>query len=175
MSKYITRALVLMPTAALLFGLVAHQDSDTARAVTRNQAVTVVPAATVSAASTPKRLRSLNYALKQKGDPYRYGATGPSSWDCSGLPYVAYKRVGLPIPRITGDMLDDRRDVFYRTNHPRKGDLAFFGRGHVEYYISGTKYNGTTYGAHKSGTRVGYRKYNEYYHPTVFLHRRGSN
>src|SRR5215210_3713376 len=38
-------------------------------------------------------------AVHQKGDPYVYGAAGPNAFDCSGLTYFAYKKVGIRLPR----------------------------------------------------------------------------
>jgi hypothetical protein len=61
-----------------------------------------------------------------------------------------------------------------RTTHPKPGDLAFFGTGHVELYLYGSKYSGKTVGAHHTGTRVSKRTYSKYYHPTVFYHVKGA-
>src|SRR4051794_5491036 len=38
-----------------------------------------------------KGAQALAYARKQLGDHYRYGGTGPSSWDCSGLTMKSWK------------------------------------------------------------------------------------
>ncbi|MFD0658059.1 C40 family peptidase [Thermocatellispora tengchongensis] len=40
----------------------------------------------------------LDYALAQRGKPYRWGGTGPDAFDCSGIIYMAYRSVGLSIP-----------------------------------------------------------------------------
>lgn len=133
---------------------------------TRSKQSAVAKAATTAS----KRNRAMHYALSQKGCWYHYSRSGPCShgYDCSGLVYRAYSKVGIWLPRTTGGML--RSSKLRTTTHPHWGDLAFFGSGHVELYSSGTKYNGISFGAHHSGTRVGYRRYNKYYHPTVFKH-----
>lgn len=108
------------------------------------------------AAATPKRIGAYQFARRQHGDPYRYGATGPSSWDCSGLVMKAYNSVGIKLPRTTGDMLRDTKDQMYRTNHPRNGDLVL-SSGHVELYTHYKHGRHVMYGAHKSGTTVGWK------------------
>jgi peptidoglycan hydrolase CwlO-like protein len=42
--------------------------------------------------------RVVYYAMSQRGKPYRWGADGPSSYDCSGLTMWAYGRVGVGLP-----------------------------------------------------------------------------
>lgn len=162
MSKYITRTLVRVPAVTLvtvmMFGLVAHENSDTARAVTRTSVTfQVVPQAAVTAAATPKRLKAFSYALRQHYEPYRYGAAGPNSWDCSGLVMKSYKAAGISLPRTTYDMLRSsklrRVSRSYALKH--KGTLAFHGSGHVEL-VSSYRY---MYGAHHTGTRVTYRSW----------------
>lgn len=41
------------------------------------------------------------YALDQLGKPYVFGATGPNSFDCSGLVMKAWAAAGVTIPRTT--------------------------------------------------------------------------
>ena len=54
-----------------------------------------------SSSSSSKGAKALAFAKKQIGDSYRYGATGPSSWDCSGLTGGAWKAAGVKIPRTS--------------------------------------------------------------------------
>ncbi|WP_269433641.1 C40 family peptidase [Nonomuraea sp. SBT364] len=74
-------------------------------------------------------------AKKQIGDPYRYGATGPGSFDCSGLVQYAWKKAGVKIPRVTNSQFARiRKKVSYK--HLQPGDLMFFrGLGHVGMYV----------------------------------------
>lgn len=160
--RVFTTTLAFLAALTLTVGISGQ--SDTAQAAPAS--------ATVSTQAQPKRLRAFGYALTQKGDPYRYGAQGPRAWDCSGLVQWAYRKAGLSIPRTTGGMLGSSKLV--RTRHPKKGYLAFFGSGHVELFVSGTATKGVTFGAHRSGTTVGYRHYNSYYHPTAFYYVKGA-
>src|SRR5687768_4595064 len=40
-------------------------------------------------------------ALAQRGDPYAWGGSGPSSFDCSGLTSYSWARAGISIPRTS--------------------------------------------------------------------------
>ncbi len=87
-------------------------------------------------------LRAVQYAETKLGCPYVWGATGPRTYDCSGLVMDAYAHTGVRLPRMTYDMIRvgtpvDRADV-------RAGDLVFSnfsGRRpeHVQLAVSSTK------------------------------------
>ena len=97
------------------------------------------------------------------GHPYVWGGTGPYGYDCSGLVWSAFRAEGIDLPRTTYGMLGSR--LLERTYHPRPGDLAFFGAGHVEL-VSGRP--GVTFGAHDSGTLVGLIRDGGTFEPTAF-------
>jgi cell wall-associated NlpC family hydrolase len=46
-------------------------------------------------------VKILAWAEAQLGKPYVYGATGPDAYDCSGLAMMAYRAVGITIPRTS--------------------------------------------------------------------------
>lgn len=123
--------------------------------------------ASASAALTAARMRMSvwRYALKQRGKPYIYGATGPQGFDCSGLVYAAYRATGISLPRTTYGMLGSWRLVRIPKSKAQRGDLAFFGSGHVEIYDWGP----WTYGAQETGTRIGFHRMNSYWHPTMYF------
>ncbi|MFI7447069.1 C40 family peptidase [Nonomuraea sp. NPDC049714] len=83
--------------------------------------------------------KAVAVAKKQIGDPYRYGGTGPGSFDCSGLVQFAWKKAGVKIPRVTySQFARIRTKVSYK--NLREGDLMFFrGLGHVGMYVGGGK------------------------------------
>lgn len=110
-------------------------------------------------------LAAYRWALTQAGKWYQYGSTGPSTYDCSGLVYAAYRHEHLTLPRDTYEMLAAIGRDFTVTTHPHPGDLAFFGTGHVEFYAGGHR----TFGAHSTSERISYRTWNAYWHPTLFL------
>jgi cell wall-associated NlpC family hydrolase len=86
-------------------------------------------------ASANRRQDAMSWALRQIGCPYVYGGSGPCSrgYDCSGLVVAAYAKVGMALPRTTYGMLDSRA-LKPQTDHPKPGNLVFFGDGHVTLY-----------------------------------------
>lgn len=87
------------------------------------------------------RDRLLQLAREQLGDPYVYGATGPNSFDCSGLTQWLYKQVGISIPRTSQEQWRSGTAVSAADLQP--GDLVFAAGsdgtaaspGHVALYI----------------------------------------
>jgi peptidoglycan DL-endopeptidase CwlO len=79
--------------------------------------------------------QALQFALTKRGDPYVWGAAGPSSFDCSGLVLWAYAQVGISLPHFTGDQWNMGVHVSRADLQP--GDLVFFypDIGHVGLYI----------------------------------------
>ena len=72
------------------------------------------------------------------GKPYVWGATGPDSFDCSGLVQYALKQMGKSFPHYSGDQFNASNSV----GSPKSGDLAFFGGGgsqHVGIYAGNGK------------------------------------
>jgi cell wall-associated NlpC family hydrolase len=69
------------------------------------------------------------------GIPYRWGGTSPASgFDCSGLVYWAYGRVGVAVPHSSYALYAVGRSV--RRSRLRAGDVLFFsGLGHVGIYL----------------------------------------
>ena len=111
----------------------------------------------------PARLRAFYWARTQWKKPYIFGGTGPRGYDCSGLVMVAYRKAGIKLPRTTYGMLASR--LLVRVSHPVKGDLAFYGSGHVEFYDRAN----WTYGAADSGTLIGYHLMSQWWHATMYF------
>jgi cell wall-associated NlpC family hydrolase len=97
------------------------------------------------------RAAALRVALGQRGKPYRYGSTGPSSFDCSGLVNYAFRAVGKPVPRTSSQLRHATQPVSRAAAQP--GDLVF-SPGHVGIYVS----PGVMLDAPNSGGRVSVRK-----------------
>jgi hypothetical protein len=82
-------------------------------------------------------------AKKFLGDPYVYGATGPSSFDCSGLVYYVAKQLGFSVPRTSEEQYQSGTPVSAAQLEP--GDLVFAAGsdgsasapGHVGIYAGG--------------------------------------
>ncbi|WP_329135629.1 NlpC/P60 family protein [Streptomyces sp. NBC_01476] len=81
--------------------------------------------------------QAIAFAQKQLGKPYVWGATGPDSFDCSGLTQAAYKAAGITLPRTTYDQVNVGTRISEADLKP--GDLIFFYSdvSHVGLYIGG--------------------------------------
>ena len=76
----------------------------------------------------------LTEAYKHLGKPYVYGASGPSTFDCSGLTSYVYSAVtGIYIGRTTYEQVNAGVEVSASDLQP--GDLVFPNSGHVQIYI----------------------------------------
>ncbi len=80
--------------------------------------------APLSAKSQPPAHRALTIASSMIGTPYRYGGTSPRGFDCSGLVYYAYNKVGIDSPRSTAELYRQSKRI--RISHLQPGDLIFF-------------------------------------------------
>ncbi|MCZ1007945.1 C40 family peptidase [Streptomyces lydicus] len=89
--------------------------------------------------SSAQAEKALAFARSQVGKPYVWGATGPSSYDCSGLTQAAWKAAGVKLPRTTWDQVKTGQRI--ATKDLKPGDLVFFfdDISHVGMYIGGGK------------------------------------
>jgi len=94
--------------------------------------------------------RAAALAVREVGVPYRWGGTSPAGgFDCSGLVYWAYRRLGVRVPHSSYALYDIGHRVARSRMKP--GDLLFFyGLGHVGIYIG----RGRMVHAPHTGTRV---------------------
>ena len=104
----------------------------------------------------------LDIAVAQLGTPYRYGGSTPRGFDCSGLVYYAYHRLGIRVPRSTLAQYQHAQPVALKNLQP--GDLIFFKRifrsvSHVGIYAG----NGRFIHAPSRGRVVSYDSLNDPY------------
>ncbi|MEV6005430.1 NlpC/P60 family protein [Streptomyces sp. NPDC051976] len=90
---------------------------------------------TYNGPASGRAAQAIAFALAQRGKPYERGATGPGSYDCSGLTQAAYHAAGIDIGRTTWDQIKDGTRV--SESDLRPGDLVFFysGISHVAIYL----------------------------------------
>ncbi|OIJ26614.1 C40 family peptidase [Nocardioides luteus] len=69
--------------------------------------------------------RAISVASQQIGDPYVWGATGPSAFDCSGLTQYAFAAAGIELPRVSRDQAAALPTI--PNDQIQRGDLMFFG------------------------------------------------
>jgi cell wall-associated NlpC family hydrolase len=97
--------------------------------VTKNQASAAgVAAGTVDHSSTTlsaaEDLTFLKAGLGRQGLPYVWGASGPDSFDCSGLVQWAMARAGIQMPRVAADQA--RTGPAVPVSQLQPGDLLFY-------------------------------------------------
>jgi cell wall-associated NlpC family hydrolase len=94
--------------------------------------------------------KALQFALKQIGDKYVFGADGMTYWDCSGLTMRAFQTAGVSLPHSSRAQFSYGKSV--KRSNLAPGDLVFFGRpiSHVGIYLGG----GKMVHAPRSGSRV---------------------
>jgi cell wall-associated NlpC family hydrolase len=84
--------------------------------------------------------RALAEARRHQGQPYQWGADGPTRFDCSGFTRYVFSRLGRSLPHNSGAQRDATRRVANSEKKP--GDLIFTFSGgrisHVGLYAGGT-------------------------------------
>ncbi|MFD9424292.1 MULTISPECIES: C40 family peptidase [unclassified Streptomyces] len=88
-------------------------------------------------APNARAAQAVAFAYGAIGRPYVWGATGPSSFDCSGLTQAAWRSAGVSLPRTTYTQINAGQRVSRSELAP--GDLVFFysGISHVGLYVGG--------------------------------------
>jgi cell wall-associated NlpC family hydrolase len=94
-----------------------------ARAIFKGAQFTTVPGGDVG----KKRSKMVRFANNQLGEDYVFGATGPNSWDCSGLTMAAAAKIGKQLAHSAS--IQQMQTKTIPTNMAMAGDLAFFNPG----------------------------------------------
>lgn len=125
---------------------------------TQRQAYTTRNAPTPAQVQTAYRVhagnaaaqKAVDFAIAQVGKPYVWAATGPDSFDCSGLTMAAWAKGGVSLPHFAASQYTYGTHVSYDSLQP--GDLVFLYSDlhHVEIYIG----NGLAVSAPQPGENV---------------------
>jgi len=85
------------------------------------------------------RKTAMSVALSKVGKPYRWGASGPNAFDCSGLVKWSFAQAGKSLPRTSRAQASAGTPVSKANLQP--GDLVFFYKpiSHVGIYIGNGK------------------------------------
>ena len=89
-------------------------------------------------APSPRAAAAIAYAEAQLGKPYEYAASGPNTFDCSGLTMMAWAAAGVSMSHYSGSQYESFPHVPLDQLQP--GDLLFWGSNgseHVAMYIGG--------------------------------------
>ncbi|BFV59737.1 C40 family peptidase [Kitasatospora sp. CMC57] len=103
-------------------------------------------------AASGRAAAALAAASSKIGSPYVYGSTGPTTFDCSGLMYWAWRQAGVTLPRTSQQQAGAGQRISLAEARP--GDLVIFYRDmhHVGMYAGG----GVVVHAPYPGARVRY-------------------
>ncbi len=124
-------------------------------------------AATSGHGGSPAGNTALTWAERHAtGCSYYYGGSSCSpGYDCSGLVMEAFGYgAGIWLPHSTYAMLGNRHLHSIPLSQARRGDLMFYGSGHVEI---NTIWYHQTFGAHDWGQPVGWITWGPWWYPTA--------
>ncbi|MDH6134779.1 cell wall-associated NlpC family hydrolase [Kitasatospora sp. MAA4] len=119
----------------------------------RSAARTDLSALTSTAGANPQAAAAVAAAESKLGAAYVYGATGPSTFDCSGLTQWAYAQAGVSLPRTSQEQESAGTNLGTNLANAQVGDLIiFYGGDHVGIYVG----NGNVIHAPHTGSVVRY-------------------
>ncbi|MFC5065145.1 C40 family peptidase [Actinomycetospora atypica] len=131
----------------------ARKAATPTRAKAKAKAVPTKAAAPAAAAGLGSLgTRIVSKAASFEGTPYVYGATGPSSFDCSGLTSYVFKKMGISIPRTAQQQYDAAQHLSRSQAQP--GDLIFMGSPSNIYHVAIYAGNGKIWTAPEPGESV---------------------
>jgi cell wall-associated NlpC family hydrolase len=146
------------PTGKLSGGYAEVTFAAKKRWVSVRYVASLAPAVTPAAepAASKGGAAALAFAVQQLGKPYAFGASGPGSYDCSGLTSAAWKAAGVTLPRTSQQQFAVGTEVAQADLRP--GDLVFFYSTtkptHVALYVG----DGVILHAPRPGRTVEYSK-----------------
>jgi cell wall-associated NlpC family hydrolase len=112
----------------------------------------VSPTAKAAYAARMRSYRIVEAARSQHGKPYRFGASGPGSYDCSGLTGYAYRTQHVTLPRTADGQYRSTRRIAHSAARP--GDLVFWVSGGRAYHVAVYAGAGKVWHAPHTGSRV---------------------
>jgi cell wall-associated NlpC family hydrolase len=154
-----------LAAAALAAAILAPAAAVTVAAAPAAQASVSRPAAANGGSRVGNA--ALNWAERHAtGCWYSYGGSSCSpGYDCSGLVMEAFGHgAGIWLPHSTYAMLASPHLHRIPLSQARRGDLMFYGSGHVEI---NTIWHHQTFGAHDRGQRVGWATWGPWWYPTA--------
>ncbi|WP_019070947.1 C40 family peptidase [Streptomyces hokutonensis] len=136
--------------------LMVRAGTASAFAIAAVGASVVIPGVASDAAAATPATKALQVAASKKGAPYRYGATGPGRFDCSGLTLYSYKKAGKKLPRTAAQQYNKTHHI--SAGSRKAGDLVFFHSGSSVYHVGIYAGGGKIWHAPKTGDVVRLQK-----------------
>ncbi|MER5448467.1 C40 family peptidase [Streptomyces sp. NPDC002766] len=116
----------------------------------------VIPGVAADASAATTATKALQVAASKKGSPYKWGATGPRRFDCSGLTLYSFKKAGKTLPRTAAQQYNKTHHI--SASHRKAGDLVFFHSGSNVYHVGIYAGKGKIWHAPKTGDVVKLQK-----------------
>ncbi|MER6675472.1 C40 family peptidase [Streptomyces sp. NPDC000983] len=116
----------------------------------------VAPGLSAEAEAATPATKALQVAASKKGSPYKWGATGPHRFDCSGLTLYAFKKAGKKLPRTAAQQYNKTRHI--SAGSRKAGDLVFFHSGSNIYHVGIYAGKGKLWHSPKTGDVVRLQK-----------------
>lgn len=141
-----------LAAARELLGSLPRRDREAYARASRGTHPGAIPGLTGPAEASGRSAVALAAARSAVGAPYVWGASGPGSFDCSGLMQWAYARAGVSLPRTSQAQRYAGRQV--PLSQARPGDLVIYrsDASHVGMYVGG----GQVVHAPRPGAQVRY-------------------
>src|SRR5436305_792213 len=138
-------------TAGALVSVAGTTTTEAHAATTTASTTTSTP--TAAQVRQAKINRVMTWAHNQRGKPYRYGAAGPSAFDCSGLVLYVFKHaLGKSLPHNAESQYRSVQHIARSSLRP--GDLVFAFSGGSAYHVGIYAGSGYFWHAPHSGTVV---------------------
>lgn len=129
-------ALILATSVVALIGVAPTSSAAVHQRLSSRAASAMMPSrsAVAKMSSNTRDHLAVRIAATQRGKLYRYGATGPRAYDCSGLVKWVYNtRLFRHLPRTAAQQYGATRHIAKRATRP--GDLIFFTQGSHVYHV----------------------------------------
>ncbi|MEU8888683.1 C40 family peptidase [Streptomyces sp. NPDC048442] len=118
---------------ALVPSLIARASIASALTLAVAGAPLLIPGAAPEAEAATLATKALQIAASKRGSPYKYGASGPNRFDCSGLTLYSYRKAGKNLPRSAQSQYNKTRHISASVR--KRGDLVFFHQGRSVYHV----------------------------------------
>jgi peptidoglycan DL-endopeptidase CwlO len=119
---------------SLLDSLTTAQQAEVAAAEVGGSSSEAATTGTYTGPTGSQADEAAQFAYDQLGKPYVYGATGPDTYDCSGLVQAAWAAAGVSIPRTTFEQWANLPHI--PMSDLEVGDLILYnGESHVAMYV----------------------------------------
>jgi cell wall-associated NlpC family hydrolase len=119
---------------SLLSSLTSQQQAEVQSQEVGGPSTSGTTSATYTGPTSTQADQAVAFAYNQLGKSYVYGATGPDTYDCSGLVQAAWSAAGVSIPRTTYEQWASLPHIPLSDLEP--GDLILYnGESHVAMYV----------------------------------------